>query len=197
VRVHRKKATTKSYLEAIVEGEEMDFSTRGWTKKVDALLYLKSRAINILINNSEFLSNQRGASRCQRGEMPSRKNTTYLKAFFSAILALFVFLHVNGTLFRVIPNKIDQSRLLNFSCLTNCMKLLDTSPQKSGQVTCLNGLRFWSMVHGYLRPKDRPVQGSFSDRERRLLLLPQAGLRNGPELAHIRLLSRPRRYKFT
>jgi len=38
-----------------------------------------------------------------------------------------------------------QAWLLGFSAVTNTKRLLDCSSPKKGQITCLNGIRFWSM----------------------------------------------------
>jgi len=67
-------------------------------------------------------------------------------AIFLAVIALFVTLNILGTLLYML-NFSKPQWLLNFSFISNGMKILDTqTSMKKGQISCLNGFRFWSMA---------------------------------------------------
>jgi len=65
---------------------------------------------------------------------------------FIGILALFLALNTCGTFFHMLKF-LEPKWILNFSCIANVKRLFDTGNYMSkGQISCLNGMRFWSMV---------------------------------------------------
>jgi len=71
---------------------------------------------------------------------------------FSFVLSCFALGVFAGTCYDLMrlpseePTGTYQTWLLGFSAYSNVKKLLDCSPPKKGQIGCINGIRFWSMV---------------------------------------------------